>query len=93
MNRSRLKLAEKQYLKHNLVFFKAKNVIISVTTIGLGLESSEVATYFCESFVVVQILKNNLTQTRLICLFLSTLLLLMCLLLSVITYTSYTRLA
>ena len=44
MNRSRLKLAEKQYLKHNLVFFKAENVIISVTTIGFRVVSSEVAT-------------------------------------------------
>ena len=39
---------------------------------------------FAKSFVVVQILKNNLTQTRLIYLFLSTLLLLMCLPLSIL---------
>ena len=39
---------------------------------------------FAKSFVVVQILKNNLTQTRLMYLFLSTLLLLMCLPLSIL---------
>ena len=43
VNRSRLKLAEKQYSKPNLVFFKAKNVIISVTSIGFKVVSSEVA--------------------------------------------------